>query len=103
MRISAAPLHPPPTTTTRAHAQSAGVLPPYSQVYPWIQQGVAAFGYPRSLFAGNWFFVNWASPPLLGVYGTWAGMVTQALTDMGASTAQAQQLLHDTAVAAYRL
>jgi hypothetical protein len=46
-------------------------------VQPWVEKGLGLFGYERSLFAGNWFFVNWLVPPILTGYVSWAQFLVQ--------------------------
>jgi len=79
------------------------VFPTLAEVQPWVQKGLTLFGFERGLFAGNWFFVNWLSPPILDGYTSWASMLTQALVNLGASGQQVDQLLRATATKVYRL
>lgn len=83
--------------------KSTHVFPTVAEVAPWVTEGIATFGFERSLFAGNWFFANWLQPPNLGVYASWAEYLTEIVDGMGASDAEKDMLFRGTAAKAYRI
>ena len=60
-------------------------FPTVDEISPYVMHALSSFGYARSLWEGNWFFVDWYSPAKLDVYSTW---VAATMSILGAATPQ---------------
>lgn len=69
-----------------------------AQVAPYVKHLWRVFGFERSTFAGNWFFLN-----LGGTYVQWAEAVATYLSDVQATAEQRQAFYAGTATKVYRL
>ena len=83
--------------------KSGGVFPSEASVQPWVVAAISAFSFQRSMFAGNWFFVDWLNPPNLAAYSSWASFITTAVGTMNATQADLDNLFYKTGAFAYRV
>jgi predicted TIM-barrel fold metal-dependent hydrolase len=75
-----------------------GKLPSAEQQAPFVQVSLQNFGFGRSLFESNWFFINWAGR--MDVYEYW---LTSLNSMLNASYEQLQQLFFSSSATAYRI
>jgi L-fuconolactonase len=68
-----------------------------------IEHSIAAFGFDRSLFESNWFFINYINPPDMDVFPAFYNVVIGALDAMNATLGQREALFGAAAVRAYRI
>jgi predicted TIM-barrel fold metal-dependent hydrolase len=73
-------------------------LPSAEQQAPYVHVALHYFGFRRSLFESNWFFINW--PRRMRVYEFW---VASLRTVLNASLEQAESLFFRSAETAYRV
>ena len=78
-------------------------LPGVETVRPFVEHSLRSFGYAKSLYEGNWFFVNWLVPAELDNYNLFAGYVNDILLGLGASAADRDAYFWATGAAAYRV
>jgi predicted TIM-barrel fold metal-dependent hydrolase len=83
--------------------KSTGIVPGVDVVRPFVEHALMSFGYEKSLYEGNWFFVNWLSPPLLDQYNLFAGYLDDILTGLGATVEDREAYFWKTASLAYRV
>jgi len=83
--------------------KSTGFVPGVDVVRPFVEHALVSFGYEKSLYEGNWFFVNWLSPPLLDQYNLFAGYINDILAGLGASDADRDAYFWQTGSKAYRV
>lgn len=68
------------------------------EVEPFVRHAIEAFGWERSIFAGNWFFLR-----LGGTYETWGRAVATILDRMKATDEQREMVFVSNARKAYNL
>jgi predicted TIM-barrel fold metal-dependent hydrolase len=77
------------------------VLPAPAATAPFVRAALAAFGWQRVLFEGNWFFNDW--PGRLDVYAAWLPMLNAALAPSVPTLAQRDALFYQNAQRVYRV
>ena len=73
-------------------------LPSAERMSPFVKTALRAFGFERSLFESNWFFINW--PAHTDLYEYW---LTALHSVLDATVEQQQHLFFRSAERAYRI
>ena len=73
-------------------------LPSAERMSPFVKTALRAFGFERSLFESNWFFINW--PAHTNLYEYW---LTALHSVLDATVEQQQHLFFRSAERAYRI
>jgi len=83
--------------------KSTGSIPDVDTVRPFVEHALRSFGFEKSLYEGNWFFVNWLVPAELDNYNLFAGYLNDILLGVGATEADRANYYWATGARAYRV
>jgi predicted TIM-barrel fold metal-dependent hydrolase len=79
------------------------VVPTSDEVTPFTVDAIKAFGYKRSIYEANWFFVNWAKPKRLDMAGIWQMDIDLILLDLDPTDPEQEQFFAKAGADAYRV
>ena len=73
-----------------------------TKVTPFLNAALDAFGYTRTCFENNWFWVN-LGPPFHSLYDRWPEVLYNVLVKRGASPGEIRNVLRENSIRVYNM